>query len=273
MFDALFDSLETSQAPGSVSVVSFIKSFLPWTPFRAVTGSRRFAPIAVPEQEQWERSYHWPSHPRCSLKLPGCFSCRSASTAELRHFGKTCELWMLGRINRTCTAGLRHSVRPANCKCSPPTEFEVPNVGHPFLFLLPHVSFHSHSFSFSMLAAREAFSSPKGGLQLQLLYFLFTVLNFYVLRLRSQPPALLQSLCLFLFFFFRFPNAKQGPSKKACWLPAKRGVCVEHLFAKVSMIHSYTYMQGARCPLTQLAPTKLCVRWTGKRTCRSVPGC
>ena len=23
-------------------------------------------------------------------------------------------------------------------------------------------------------------------------------------------------------------------------------VCVEHLFAKVSMIHSYTYMQGAR---------------------------
>ena len=50
-------------------------------------------------------------------------------------------------------------------------------------------------------------------------------------------------------------------------------VCVEHLFAKVSMIHSYTYMQGARDPLTQLAPTKLCVRWTGKRTCRSVPGC
>ena len=50
-------------------------------------------------------------------------------------------------------------------------------------------------------------------------------------------------------------------------------VRVEHLFAKVSMIHSYTYMQGARGPLTQLAPTKLCVRWTGKRTCRSVPGC
>ena len=131
-----------------MSVVSFIKSLLPWTPFRAVTGSRRFAPIAVPEQEQWERCYHWPSHPRCSLKRPGCFSCRSASTAGLRHFGKTCELWMLGRINRTCTAGLRHSVRPANCKCSPPTGFEVPNVGHPFLFLFlfPHVSFHSHSF-------------------------------------------------------------------------------------------------------------------------------
>ena len=222
MFDALFDSLETSQAPGSVSVVSFIKSFLPWTPFRAVTGSRRFAPIAVPEQEQWERCYHWPSHPRCSLKRPGCFSCRSASTAGLRHFGKTCELWMLGRINRTCTAGLRHTVRPANCKCSPPTGFEVPNVGHPFLFLFlfPHVSFHSHSF-FSMLAAREAFSSPKGGLQLQLLYFSFTVLNFYVLRLHSQPPALLQSLCLFLFSFAASPMQSKGQAKKPVGYPAK----------------------------------------------------
>ena len=128
-------------------------------------------------------------------------------------------------------------------------------------------------FSFSMLAAREAFSSPKGGLQLQLLYFSFTVLNFYVLRLHSQPPALLQSLCLFLFSFSASPMQSKGQAKKPVGYPAKRGVCVEHLFAKVSMIHSYTYMQGARGPLTQLAPTKLCVRWTGKRTCRSVPGC
>ena len=227
IFDTLFDSLETSQAPGSVSVVSFIKSFLPWTPFRAVTGSRRFAPIAVPEQEQWERCYHWPSHPRCSLKRPGCFSCRSASTAGLRHFGKTCELWMLGRINRTCTARLRHSVRPANCKCSAPTGFEVPNVGHPFLFLFlfPHVSFHSRSFSFSMLAAREAFSSPKGGLQLQLLDFSFTVLNFYVLRLHSQPPALRRAFVL-SFFLFPFPQCKARAKQKSLLATPQSGVCV-----------------------------------------------
>ena len=119
--------------------------------------------LLYPEQEQWERCYHWPSHPRCSLKRPGCFSCRSASTAGLRHFGKTCELWMLGRINRTCAAGLRHSVRPANCKCSPPTGFEVPNVGHPFLFLFlfPHVSFHSHSSFFNARSQRGFFKPER----------------------------------------------------------------------------------------------------------------
>ena len=66
----------------------------------------------------------------------------------------------------------------------------------------------------------------------------------------------------------------KGQAKKLLATPQSGVcVCVEHLFAKDSMIHSYTYMQGARGPLTQLAPTKLCVRWTGKRTCRSVPGC
>ena len=81
-------------------------------------------------------------------------------------------------------------------------------------------------FSFSMLAAREAFSSPKGGLQLQLLYFSFTVLNFYVLRLHSQPPALLQSLCLFLFSFSASPMQSKGQAKKPVGYRAKRGVCV-----------------------------------------------
>ena len=230
-----------------MSVVSFIKSFLPWTPFRAVTGSRRFAPIAVPEQEQWERCYH-------------CFSCRSASTAGLRHFGKTCELWMLGRINRTCTAGLRHSVRRANCKCGPPTGFEVPNVGHPFLFLFlfPHVSFHSHSF-FSMLAAREAFSSPKGGLQLQLLYFSFTVLNYYVLRLHSQPPALLHSLCLFLFSFSASPMQSKGQAKKAKWLPRKAGcVCGTPVCQGFNDSFVYFYAGGAGSSDTARANEALC---------------
>ena len=79
---------------------------------------------------------------------------------------------------------------------------------------------------FSMLAARGVFSSPKGGLQLQLLYFSFTVLNFYVLRLHSQPPALLQSLCLFLFSFSASPMQSKGQAKKPVGYPAKRGVCV-----------------------------------------------
>ena len=127
---------------------------------------------------------------------------------------------------------------------------------------------------FSMLAAREAFFKPeRRPAAATPLLFSFTVLNFYVLRLHSQPPALLQSLCLSLFSFSASPMQSKGQAKKPVGYPAKRGVCVEHLFAKVSMIHSYTYMQGARGPLTQLAPTKLCVRWTGKRTCRSVPGC
>ena len=140
----------------------------------------------------------------------------------------------------------------------------------PSFFFFRMCRFTVTVFSFSMLAAREAFSSPKGGLQLQLLYFSFKALNFYVLRLHSQPPALLQSLCLFLLSFSASPMQSKGQAKKPVGYPAKRG---EHLFATVSIIHSYTYMQGARGPLTQLAPTKLCVRWTEKRTCRSVPGC
>ena len=240
------------------------------------------------KQEQSQSCNHWhprmrtrigrlPSHPRYFLRRPGCFSCRSASTAELRHFGKTCELRMLDRIKRTCAAGLRHSVRPANCKGSPLTGFEVPNLGHPFAFLFPFFFVHTCRFRvivlfFSKLAAREAFSSPKGGLQPQLFYFLFTLLHFYVLRLHSQPPALLPSLLFFPFSFSTSPMQSRGQAKKPVGYP-QSGVCVcgEHLFAKVSRIHSYTFMQGAREILTQLAPTKLCVRWTGKRTCRSVP--
>ena len=104
-------------------------------------------------------------------KRRSCFSCRSASTARLRQLGKTCELQLLGRFNRTCAAGLLHSVRPANCKHGPLTGFEVPNVGHPFpflfffvfLFLFLHLSFQSHTF---LLRSRRPFPSPKGGLQL-----------------------------------------------------------------------------------------------------------
>ena len=131
----------------------------------------------------------------------------------------------------------------------------------------------SQFFSFSMFAAREAFSSPKGALQLQLLYFSFTVLNFYGLGCAANRPPSCRAF-VFSFFLFPLPQCKARAKQKSLLAtPAKRGVCVEHLFAKVSMIHSYTYMQGARGPLTQLASTKLCVRWTGKRACRSVPGC
>ena len=72
---------------------------------------------------------------------------RSTSTAGLRLFGKTCELRMLDRLNRTCAAGLRNSVRPANCKRSPLTGLQVPNIGipaEPFLFFfLFRTTFHT----------------------------------------------------------------------------------------------------------------------------------
>ena len=62
---------------------------------------------------------------------------RSTSTAGLRLFGKTCEL----------PAGLRNSVRPANCKRSPLTGLQVPNIGipaEPFLFFfLFRTTFHT----------------------------------------------------------------------------------------------------------------------------------
>ena len=87
------------------------------------------------------------------LNRPGCFSCRSASPVWPRHFCKTCELQVLGRMNRTCTVFLRLSVRPANCRRSPLTGVEMPNVTTPFLFvflfLLPHLSFQSHISFFS----------------------------------------------------------------------------------------------------------------------------
>ena len=123
-------------------------------------------------------------------KSRGCFRCRSASTAGLRQLGKTCELQLLGRFNRTCAAGLRHSVRPANCKRGPLTGFEVPKVGHPFpfLFLFP---FPFSTFVFSELhfplRSRRPFPSPKGGLQLLACPFLLLTFQFfdYTLRLPS----------------------------------------------------------------------------------------
>ena len=138
-------------------------------------------------------------------KSRGCFRCWSASTAGLRQLGKTCELQLLGRFNRTCAAGLRHSVRPANCKRGPLTGFEVPKVGHPFpfLFLFPF-PFPFSTFFFSELhfplRSRRPFPSPKGGLQLLACPFLLLTFQFfdYTLRLHSQPPALLQNL-LFSF--------------------------------------------------------------------------
>ena len=100
---------------------------------------------------------------------------------------------MLGRTNRTCAAGLRHSVRLANCKRSPLAGFEVPNVGHPFsLFAFPFSTFvvsESHlSFFFNSLS-REAFFKPqRRPTAASLVYF--------ALKLHSQPPAFLWSLFL-----------------------------------------------------------------------------
>ena len=123
------------------------------------------------------------------MHRPGCFpSCQSASTAGLWQCSKTCELQMLGHISRTCAAGLRHSVRPANCKRSPLT-------GR-FCFF-PFSFFHICRFRVTclFLAAGRPFSSSKGRLQMHLCYF---SLLLYV-RLHSQPPALLQSLLIFFF--------------------------------------------------------------------------
>ena len=114
-------------------------------------------------------------------------------------------------------------------------------------------------FSLSMLAAREAFSSPRGGLQLQLLYFSFTVLNFYVLRLHSQPPALLQSLCLFLFSFSASPMQSKGQAKKTCWLPRKAGcVCGTPVCQGFNDSFVYLYAGGAGSSDTARASEALC---------------
>ena len=126
-------------------------------------------------------------------KRRGCFSWRSASTAGLRQLGKTCELQLSGRFNRTYAAGLRQSVRPANCKRGPLTGLKYPTWATPFL---------SFSFSFSFfyicrfritlpVAQLAAFSKPQGRSAAAFLSFLF--FN-YTLRLHSQPPALLQDL-------------------------------------------------------------------------------
>ena len=119
------------------------------------------------------------------------YSRRSASTAGLRQVGKTCELQMLGRTNRTCAAGLRHSVRPSNCKRGPLTGFEVPNVGHPFpfsFFLFPHLSFQSHiSASFSILAAERPFFKPQGRPPTASLFSF--LLRFKASQPTASPPA------------------------------------------------------------------------------------
>ena len=109
------------------------------------------------------------------------------------------------------------------------------------------------------LLAREAFSSPKGGLQLQLLYFSFTALNFYVLRLHSQPPALLQSLCLFLFSFSASPQCKARAKQKACWLPLKAGcVCGTPVCQGFNDSFVYLYAGGAGSSDTARANEALC---------------
>ena len=132
-------------------------------------------------------------------KRRGCFRCRSASTAGQRQLGTTCELQLLGRFNRTRAAGLRHSARPANCKRGPLTWFEVPNVGHPFPFLLffffPFSTFVVSESHFPF-AQPEAFSNPQGRSAAAFLSFLLLTFQFfdYALRLHSQPPALLQNL-------------------------------------------------------------------------------
>ena len=136
-------------------------------------------------------------------KRHGCFSCRPTSTADLRQLGRTCELQLLDRFNRTCAAGLRHSVRPANCKRGPLTGFEVPNVGHPspflFFFLFLSSTFVASESHFTF-AQPEAFSKPQGRSAAAFLSFLISTFQFfdYALRLHSQPPALLQNL-LFSF--------------------------------------------------------------------------
>ena len=137
---------------------------------------------------------------------------------------------MLDRINRTCTAGLRHSVRPANCKRSPLTGFEVPNVGHPllffFLFLFPHVSFHSHSlFLFQCSQPERLFQARKAASSCNSFTFRLRYLTITFLRLHSQPPALLQSLCLFIFLF-PLPQCKARAKQKKLLATPQSGVCV-----------------------------------------------
>ena len=117
----------------------------------------------------------------------------------------------------------------------------------------------SQFFSFSMFAAREAFSSPKGALQLQLLYFSFTVLNFYGLRLRSQPPALLQSLCLFLFSFSASPMQSKGQAKKPVGYPRKAGcVCGTPVCQGFNDSFVYLYAGGAGSSDTARVNEALC---------------
>ena len=123
-------------------------------------------------------------------KRRGCFSWRSADTAGLRQLGKTCKLQLLGRFNRTCAAGLRHSVRPANCKRGPLTGFEVPNVGHPFpfffFFLFLHLSFQNYT---SRCAAGGLFQAPRAVCSCfpVLLTFNFSIFGLYFKA--SQPIA------------------------------------------------------------------------------------
>ena len=138
------------------------------------------------------------------------YSRRSASTAGLRQLGKTCELQMLGCANRTCAAGLQHSVRPANCKRGPLSGFEVPNVGHPFSFSFSF-SFSAFLLLFQFSQPKGLFSSPFGGLQLHL-FSLF----YFALRLHSQLPVLLQRL--FLFCYSGFLCVGNSVTKSACHL-------------------------------------------------------
>ena len=125
---------------------------------------------------------------------------RSTSPAGLRLFGKTCELRMLDCLNRTCAAGLRHSVRPANCKRSPLTGLQVPNMGHP-KYYFSYVSFPWHiSLSFSMLAAKGGFFRPSGRPPAAALL----LLCFYALCCKaSQPTARIPAEPFFFFFLFR----------------------------------------------------------------------
>ena len=130
------------------------------------------------------------------------------------------------------------------------------NVGHPFLFLFPHVSFHSHSFFFFNARSQRGFSSPKGGLQLQLPYFSFTVLNFYVLRLHSQPPALLQSLCL-SFFLLPLPQCKARAKQKNL-LATPQSVCGTPVCQGFNDSFVYLYAGGAGSSDTARANEALC---------------
>ena len=152
-------------------------------------------------------------------KRGGCFSCRSASAAVLRQLGKTCELQLLGRFNRTCAAGLRHSVRPANCKRGPLPGFEVPNVGHPFpfLFLFPFSTFVVSESHFPF-AQPEAFSNLQGRSAATFLSFLLLTFQFFDYALSLFPI----NRASVLYPGLRFIDPQRRESESDLWLNCAR---------------------------------------------------